>query len=96
MYTLLESVVCVILVAGAVAALITVGWACVALVQFVYRAAPQIGRLLPRPSTALLRLGSPLFNGGDNLVAVRVTDREKRGRISCWSSAEVIRKLRIQ
>jgi hypothetical protein len=79
MYILREYVACVILVAGVVAALLAVGWACVALVQILYRAALQVGRLLPRSSLAAARWGIPLFKNGDNLVAVKVSDREERG-----------------
>jgi hypothetical protein len=75
MYILLEYVTCVVLAAGAVAALLTVGWACVTLLQVLYRAA---GRLLPRPSLAALRLDHSLFNEGDNRVAVKVSAVEVR------------------
>jgi hypothetical protein len=75
MYILLEYVTWVVLVAGAVAALLAVGWTCVALVQILYRAA---GRLLPRSSPAALRFGRSLFNMGDNRVAVKVSTREER------------------
>jgi hypothetical protein len=82
MYILLEYAVCVILVAVAVAAILTVGWACVALVQNLYRAALKIGRLLPRPSLAALKWDSMLFRNGDSLVAVKVSDREEQGRLT--------------
>jgi len=79
MYILLEYVACVVLVAGAVAVLLVVGWACVALVQILYWVALQMRRLSPRPSLAALRLGSPLFKDADNLVAVTVSDGDERG-----------------
>lgn len=82
MYILLEYGTCVVLVAGAVAALLAVGWACVALVQLLYRAALQIDRLLLRSSPPPLRLGSSLFKDGDTLVAVKVSDREERGGLA--------------
>ncbi len=75
MYILLEYVTWVLLVAGVVAALLTVGWACVALVQILYRAA---GRLWPRSSLAALRLGRPLFDERDNLVPVRISTAQAR------------------
>jgi len=79
MYILLEYITCVVLVAGAVATLMAVGWACVTLVQVLCWAA---GRLLPRSSLAALRLGRSLFVGGDNRVAVRISASEAQaGRV---------------
>jgi hypothetical protein len=78
MYILLEYVAWVVLAAAAVATFLVVGWACMASIQILYRAALQIGRLLPRPSLAAQTWGNPLFKNGDNLVAVRVSDREGR------------------
>ena len=75
MYILLEYVTCVALAAGAVAALLVLGWTCVALVQILHRAA---GRLLLPSSLAALSLGRLLFIEGDNRVAVKVSTAEAR------------------
>ena len=77
MYILLEDVTCVVLVTVAVATLLAVGSAFVTLVQFLYRAALWIGHLWRRRSVVPLRLGSPLFKYGGNLVAVKVSAREE-------------------
>jgi hypothetical protein len=76
MYILLEYVTWVILVASAIAALLAVGWICIALVQILYRAA---GRLLARSSVAPLSLGSSVFKAGDKLLAVEISTLEERG-----------------
>jgi len=85
MYTLLEYVTYVVLVAGAMAALFAACMVCVilepgitALVKVLYRTGVQIHHWLPRPSLPALGLGSPLFKDGHGLVAVKVSTAEKR------------------
>jgi hypothetical protein len=78
MFILLEYVTCVVLVAAAVAALLAVGWACLALVQVLHKGVLQIGHSLSRSSLPALSLGTPLFKQGDNMVAVKINSAEKQ------------------
>jgi hypothetical protein len=82
MFILLEYVTCMVLVAGAVAAVLAVGWACVGLVQVLHKGALQIIRLLSRSSLPALGSSAPLFKQGHNLVAVKISTAQKHPRLA--------------